>query len=84
MESRLPPAKTIKNIRRRKAAGQPPEITDFDVRIERGGGTSSGLELLSHKLKLDKDRVTSFENLIKDNEYLRQELVFYKESRNAM
>ncbi len=74
----------IMNIHRRRTAEQFSEITDLDVRIEKKSDKSSNLELLSHKLKQEKDHIRSLENLIRENDYLRQELVFYKKSRNVM
>ena len=67
----------------------PPEITKLDARIASAGGTSSRIELQPHRLQESK---TSFnisptlerENLVRENGYLRQEIVFYQESRNAM
>ncbi len=72
------------NIRRQKTAKQSSEVIDLDVRLERENDTSTDLELFSHKLKQDKDRVKYVEDLIRENEYLRQKIVFYKESRSVM
>ena len=69
-------------------ADQPPEITSLDARIARAGGTSSRLELQPHRLRETKAQPCTAESqlndLIRENGYLRQEIVFYQESRNAM
>ncbi len=67
----------------------PPEITDLDARIAKGGGTSSSLDLLPVNLHEAKDPrrrkpQRSVDDLVRENGYLRQEIVYYKESRNAM
>lgn len=69
----------------RKALGQPPEITKLDARIAKAGGTSSGLDMMPHRLKNTKktnNRTT--EDLVRENSYLREEIIYYKEARNAM
>lgn len=68
---------------------QPPEITDLDARIAKGGGTSSSLDMLPVNLHETKnsDRRKSkkpVDDLVRENGYLRQEIVYYKESRIAM
>ena len=73
----------------RSLAGQPPEITSLDARIAHAGGTSSRIELQPHRLRQSKEQpLTSLsmqrDDLIRENGYLRQEIVFYQESRNAM
>lgn len=67
----------------------PPEITDLDARIAKGGGTSSSLDLLPvylHEAKDSRRRKPQKpgDDLVRENGYLRQEIVYYKESRNAM
>ncbi len=69
--------------------GEPPEITKLDARIASAGGTSSRIELQPHRLQQAKTQPytsTTMErdDLIRENGYLRQEIVFYQESRNAM
>ena len=66
---------------------QPPEITQLDARIARAGGTSSRVEMQPHRLQQTKTRRSSSrerDDLVRENGYLRQEIVFYQESRNAM
>ncbi|KAL9128170.1 MAG: hypothetical protein Q9217_003095 [Psora testacea] len=69
-------------------ADQPPEITSLDARIARAGGTSSRLELQPHRLREIKAQPctagSQLNDLIRENGYLRQEIVFYQESRNSM
>ncbi|KAL2049560.1 hypothetical protein ABVK25_010139 [Lepraria finkii] len=72
-----------------RSAGQPPELTDLDARIARAGGTSSRIELQPHRLRQAKlqpcqSTTTQLDDLIRENGYLRQEIVFYQESKNAM
>lgn len=66
----------------------PPEITSLDARIADAGGTSSRVELQPHRLRQSKQHRVStrsrVEDLTRENGYLRQEIVFYQESRNAM
>ena len=68
--------------------GEPHEVTDLDARIAQAGGTSSRIEMQPHRLKQTKRSWSSWEeereDLIRENGYLRQEIVFYQESRNAM
>lgn len=71
------------------AIDQPPEITSLDARIANAGGTSSRVELQPHRLRETKtQRFTSttaqIDDLIRENGYLRQEIVFHQESRNGM
>ena len=69
----------------RKALEQPPEITRLDAHIAKAGGTSSGLDMMSHRLKdAKKTNNRTTEDLVRENSYLREEIVFYKEARNAM
>jgi len=73
----------------RSGSGQPPEITNLDARIANAGGTSSRIEMQPHRLQEAKRRPTTStekerENLIRENGYLRQEIAFYQDSRNAM
>jgi len=72
-----------------RTTGQPPEITSLDARIARAGGTSSRVELLPHRLRETKLRPSTsaamqLDDLTRENGYLRQEIAFYQESRNAM
>ena len=66
----------------------PPEITSLDARIAHAGGTSSGLELQPHRLRQTKQQIPDHSkqlyDLVKENGYLRQEIIFYQESRNAL
>ena len=69
--------------------GYPPETTKLDLRIARAGGTSSRIEMQPHRLRETKSKPYSSteqerDDLIRENGYLRQEIVFYQESRNAM
>ena len=74
----------------RRLRGQAPrEITYLDAKIAKGGGTSSNLELLPgylHEAKEPRARTVenSASHLVKENGYLRQEIVFYQEARNVM
>ncbi|KAL6716965.1 hypothetical protein ACLMJK_004878 [Lecanora helva] len=68
---------------------QPPEITQLDARIARAGGTSFRIEIQPHQLQQTKRKVYSSatkerDDLVRENGHLRQEIVFYQESRNAM
>ena len=67
----------------------PAEVTRLDAQIAYGGGTSSGLELLPSRLQPQKalkyrKKNSEIADLVRENGYLRQELIFYKKSRNAM
>lgn len=69
--------------------GEPPEITKLDARIANAGGTSSRIELQPHRIQQTKiqpytSATMERDSLIRENGYLRQEIVFYQESRNAM
>jgi hypothetical protein len=69
--------------------GQPPEITNLDARIARAGGTSSRIELQPHRLHQTKiqpckSTAAQFNDLTRKNGYLRQEIMLYQESRNAI
>ena len=63
----------------------PQEITTLDHRIHTRGGTTSNLDCLPHRLKIDKKQPTSSEQsireLTRENGYLRQELALYKDIR---
>ena len=63
---------------------RPTEINQLDLHIADGGITSSGLELPSH-LQIAK-RASNDNNvdLVQENGYLHQGLIFHKEFRNAM
>ena len=68
---------------------QPPEVTSLDARIAQAGGTSSRIELQPHRLRQTKKQPSvslsmQREELIRENGHLKQEVVFYQESRNAM
>ena len=68
---------------------QPPEVTTLDARIAKVGGTTSTLDLMSsrlHRLNHNDNRTKpiSQEDLVRDIGRLRQELVVYKESQNAL
>lgn len=65
------------------------EITNFDVRIAKDDEISSSLDLLLMYFHETKDSrhcksQKSNDNLVQENEYLRQKIVYYKESRNVM
>ena len=69
--------------------GQPPEIISLDARIASAGGTSSRVELQPHRLRetrtqRPKPTAAQFDDLVRENGCLRQEIAFYQESRNAM
>ncbi len=71
------------------APSQPPELTSLDARIAQAGGTSCTIELHSHRLRQTKKQEeqsasAQLRDLVRENEYLRQVIVFYQESRNAM
>ena len=66
-----------------------PELSALDARIARSGGTTSGVELQPHRLRERKQQASKpirqrEYDLVRENGYLRQEIVFYQESRNAM
>ena len=68
---------------------QPLEVTSLDARIALAGGTSSRIELQPHRLRQTKTEQQQTpelpkDELIRENGYLRQEIVFYQESRNGM
>ena len=68
---------------------QPPEMTDLDERVAKYGGTSSTIELHPQSLQGSKFQTPDsnkerIEELVRENGYLRQEIIFYQESRNAM
>ena len=70
-------------------ANDPSEIISLDARIAQAGGTSSRIELQPHRLRQTKKQPLKSlsmqrDDLIGENGYLRQEIVFYQESRNAM
>lgn len=72
-----------------RLTGQHPEITKLDARIIKEGGTSSTADMLPCNLQKAKAAKTSSKydytkELILENGYLRQEIVYYKESREAM
>ena len=76
-------------MNRRPQEQTPPEITDLDARIAKGGGTSSNLEMLPIYLRESKELQRHrgkrlVDDLVRENGYLRQEIVYYKEARNAM
>ena len=69
----------------KKLSGERPEITKLDARIIEGGGTTSTADMMPcslQKAKTANDRSTR--DLILENNYLRQEIVYYKQSREAM
>ncbi len=77
------------NQARQHAKGLPPEIDSIDIRIVLTSGTSAKTELQPHRLRQEKNHVgrtlpTEMEDLIRENNYLRQEIAFYKESRIAL
>ena len=67
----------------------PPEVNAIDMRIARLGGTSFTMELQAHRLREVKSQEPEsaheqVKRLLRENGHLRQEIVFYQESRNAM
>ena len=66
----------------------PPEISSLDARVAKAGGTITNLDLMSSRLRRDakniRMKLISHNNLIRDISKLRQELVLYKELRNAL
>ena len=59
-----------------RTGGQPPEIINLDARIAQAGGTSSQVELLSHRLRATKLRPSisaamHLEDLTRENGFLR-------------
>ena len=67
----------------------PFEIIELDARIAKDDDTSSRLNMLSiHLEKTKKSRCRRAKRLmnalIRENEYLRQKIIYYKESRNVM
>ena len=68
---------------------EPTEISRLDHRIAQAGGTTSRVELSPDKLRRAKAQpvgspATQIHTLIRENGYLRQEIVFYEESKNAL
>ena len=65
-----------------------PEITSLDARIARAGGTTSRIEMQPHRLRetktQPKNTYDQTADLIRENGHLRQEIIYYQESRNAM
>ncbi|KAI9736719.1 MAG: hypothetical protein M1834_000923 [Cirrosporium novae-zelandiae] len=73
----------------RRALGTPAEVTSLDHRIARHGGTSSGLEILRHRVEKAKrdpqpDYSKRIEELVRENGYLRQEISYFKETRQGL
>lgn len=69
--------------------GRPAEVSALDHRIASAGGTTSKIEKLPNQIQVTKyhsppncDR--RIEELTRENGYLRQELAFYQETRDAM
>ena len=66
----------------------PLEISSLDARDAKAGDTTINLDFISSRLRQDaKDirmKLISYDDLIRDIGKLRQELVLYKESRNAL
>ena len=65
------------------------EVIELDARIAKDDDISSRLNMLSiHLEKTKKSRCRRAKKLmnalIRENEYLRQKIIYYKESRNAM
>ncbi|RDH26993.1 hypothetical protein BDQ94DRAFT_164028 [Aspergillus welwitschiae] len=64
------------------------EITPIDDYIRRHGGTSSNIERLPSRLQLSKRSSTNFQqqlnNLTYEVSYLKAELQWHKESRQAL
>ena len=70
-------------------SGQHPEITKLDARIIKEGDTSSTADMLPCSVQKAKaaepqSKHDNTKELILENGYLRQEIVCYKESREAM
>ena len=75
--------------KKERSSSQPPEVTRLDARIAHAGGTSARIELQPHRLQQTKmehyETVEAQRDaLLRENGHLRQEIVFYQESRNAM
>ena len=73
----------------KSSTSQPPELTSLDARIANTGGTSSTIELQTRHLQQTKNQANPSESAqlkqsIRENGHLRQEIIFYQESRNAM
>jgi predicted acylesterase/phospholipase RssA len=65
------------------------EVTALDHLIGDHGGTTSTLECLPHRLRLTKEKEPEtlkehIEKLTRENGYLRQELAYYKETREIL
>ncbi len=61
----------------------------MDHWIGQGGGTTSTLEFLPHRLKISKNKDSvpkekRIEELTRENGYLRQELAYHKETQVAI
>lgn len=69
----------------KRSSGERPEITNLDAHILEGGGTSSTIDMIPCSLQKAKEvKNLSTRDLILENSYLRQEIVYYKQSREAM
>lgn len=65
----------------------PLEITKLDVQIAQACGTTSGIDMLPSRLQKTKRNPLApsyVEDLVSQNGYLREEIIFHKESKNAM
>lgn len=73
--------------RQRPLPDRPEEVNPLDHRIGTHGGTTSNLEYLPHRLKVNKHPVSSedrIRDLTRENGYLRQELALHKDIRRTL
>lgn len=74
--------------RPRPSSGRAEDVTALDHQIARHGGTTSTLDNLPHRMKQGKEDHQSREqhlvSLTRENGYLRQELAYYKDTREVL
>lgn len=73
--------------RQKSFLDKPEEINPLDHRIGIHGGTTSNLEYLPHRLKVNKHPVSledRIRDLTRENGYLRQELALHKDIRRTL
>ena len=73
--------------RQRPFSDRSKEVNRLDHRIFTHGGTTSNLEYLPHRLKVNKDPMSlehRIRNLTRENGYLRQELTLHKNIRRTL
>ena len=76
-------------FRSRPLSGAMNGVASVDHWIGQGGGTTSTLEFLPHRLKISKAKTTvtmeqRIEELTRENGYLRQELAYHKDTQVAI